>query len=175
MPEPNRFRGRIVEAFQQRVALPNGASMLLDVVRHPGGAGVVAVDGRGEVCLLRQYRPVLQEWLWEIPAGVVDAGETPRAAALRELAEETGLAAERLEPLGAVCSSPGVYTEQVHLYLATGLRAGGASPDRDELFEIRWLALDEAVAMARDGTIRDAKSVAGLWRAEAALRARAQT
>jgi ADP-ribose pyrophosphatase len=169
MPPDNRFHGRVVTAVAEPVTLPDGSRVTFDVVRHPGGAAVVAVDGEGRVCLLRHYRHVVRDWLWEVPAGKLDGDEPPRAAAERELAEETGLAAGGWESLGAMVSSPGVFTERVHLFLATELVHGVAAPEHGELYELHWVALDQAVRKARDGAIEDAKTVIALWRAAARL------
>jgi len=169
MSSSNRFRGRVVSAAAEPVTLPGGVQVVYDVVRHPGGAAVAAVDADGQVCLLRHYRPVAGGWLWEVPAGKLDAGEDPARAAARELAEEAGLAAARWQALGAMVSSPGVFTERVHLFLATGLSAGVAAPEADEVFEMHWTPLADALAMARDGAIEDAKTVIALWRAAARL------
>lgn len=165
------FAGRIVEVSVEPATLPNGACIDLEVVRHPGGAAVVALDTRGRVCLLRHYRHVVGRWLWELPAGKIDHGEPPDNTARRELLDETGLSARDWAPLGAIHSSPGVFTEVVHLYLALGLEYSAPDPDDDEVFETRWLALDEAIGWALDGKISDAKTVIGLLRARAVLAA----
>jgi len=169
MSDSNRFQGRVVSAAAEPVTLPGGVQVVYDVVRHPGGAAVAAVDGDGRVCLLRHYRHVVGGWLWEVPAGKLDGDEAPGRAAMRELAEEVGLAAAEWRALGSMVSSPGVFTERVHLFLATGLTAGVAAPEADEVFEVHWTALPDALAMARDGAIEDAKTVIALWRAAALL------
>ncbi|MCC6303466.1 MAG: NUDIX hydrolase [Gammaproteobacteria bacterium] len=163
------FRGRIVEVEVDTVGLPDGGKIDLEIVRHPGGAAAVALDERMQVCLLRQYRPVIGDWLWELPAGKIDAGEPPLETARRELAEEAGLAAAHWQGLGHMISSPGVFTERVHLYLARGLSPVPATPQAGELFELHWIPLSEALAWARDGGIEDAKSVIALVRAAARL------
>ncbi len=165
------YRGRIVELEVRRLTLPNGVVGEFDIVRHPGGAAVVAVDEHGAVCLLRQYRPILDRWIWELPAGKLEPGEAPLATARRELAEEAGVTAAAWEPLGRLVSSPGVFTEEIHLYLARGLTPVGHAAETHELFEIHWLPFAEALAQARGGEITDAKTVAGLFRAEARLQA----
>lgn len=161
------YQGRIIELDLDTVTLPDGGSLELEVVRHPGGAAVVALDGQGRVCLLRQYRPAIGAWLWEIPAGKLDAGEAPLVTARRELAEEAGVAAARWDELGHMVSSPGVFTERVYLYLARDLAAVAEAPEAGEIFEIHWVPFGDALAQARDGVISDAKSVVALFRAAA--------
>ena len=124
-PERRRaFAGRVIAVDVERVELPNGALADLEIIRHPGGAAAVAINAAREVCLLRQYRYALGGWLWELPAGKLDGGEQPLRAARRELAEEAGVTAARWTPLGEFVSSPGVFTEVVHLFLATRLATG---------------------------------------------------
>lgn len=163
------FRGRIVEVDVETVELPGGNRFELEVVRHPGGAAVVALDDQSRVCLLRQYRPVIGAWLWELPAGRIDDEEAPLRTAQRELAEEAGLAAGRWEGLGSMLSSPGVFTERVHLYLARDLTSVPDTPHPAEIFEIHWVPLDEALAQAHSGVITDAKTVVSLCRAFAKI------
>jgi ADP-ribose pyrophosphatase len=163
------YAGRIVRLELEQVELPNGARAEFEIVRHPGGAAVVALDAAGRVCLLRQYRPALGAWLWELPAGKLDAGEPPLVAAQRELAEEAGRRAGDWQPLGRMVSSPGVFTEVVHLYLARALEPVATAAEAHEVFEIHWLEFAPAVERARRGEIDDAKSVIGLLRAHAFL------
>lgn len=163
------FHGRIIEVEVETVQLPNGSNLELEIVRHPGGAAVVALDGEARVCLLRQYRPVIDDWLWELPAGKIDDQEPPFTTAQRELAEEAGLAAARWEELGSMVSSPGVFTERVHLYLARELSEVPDTPHPSEIFEVHWLPLHDVLARARNGTITDAKTVIGVCRAAAVL------
>lgn len=158
------FKGRVITLDVTDVELPNGQVAELEIVGHPGGAAAVAVNERHEVCLLRQYRHVAGGWLWEIPAGKLD-GQTPDATARNELREEAGLLAARWESLGRVISSPGVFTEVVHLYLARDLTTVPAAPERDEIFQVSWVPLASAVARALEGDIEDAKSVIALLRA----------
>jgi 8-oxo-dGTP pyrophosphatase MutT (NUDIX family) len=158
------FTGRVVTLDVAEVRLPNGHVAELEIVGHPGGAAVVAVNARDEVCLLRQYRHVAGGWLWEIPGGKLD-GQTPDATARNELREEAGQSAARWESLGRVISSPGVFAEVVHLYLARELTPVAAAPERDEVFELVWVPLAAAVGRALDGDIEDGKSVIALLRA----------
>lgn len=160
------YAGRVVTLNVERVVLPNGVETTMEIVGHPGGAAVVALNGRGEVCLLRQYRHVAGGWVWEVPAGKLD-GQPPDRVAVQELAEEAGMEAARWESLGRYLSSPGVFREVVHLYLARDLTPCGARPEHDELFEITWVPLAEALDRALRGEIEDGKSVVALARAAA--------
>ncbi|MBS0394784.1 MAG: NUDIX hydrolase [Proteobacteria bacterium] len=161
-----RYTGRVVTLDVEDVVLPNGHVARLEIVGHPGGAAVVALNEAGEVCLLHQYRHAAGGWLWEVPAGKLD-GKSPDATARAELAEEAGMVARDWLALGHVVSSPGVFREVVHLYLARGLTPVPAAPEREEVFEVRWVPLAQAVARALDGDIVDAKSVVALLRAAA--------
>lgn len=159
------FRGRVIEVNVETVTLPDGVTVDLEIIRHPGGAAAAAINERGELCLLRQYRHALGRWLWELPAGKLDGGEDPLGCARRELEEEAGVVAQHWRSLGGVVSSPGVFTEIVHLYMATGLSTGAARPESGEVFEVVWLPLAEAVRRASGGEIDDGKTVVGIFRA----------
>lgn len=154
----------------ENVSLPNGEQVELEIVRHPGGAAVVALDAQLRVCLLRHYRHAAGGWLWELPAGKLEPGEAPLVTARRELAEEAGVTAGRWSELGAVVSSPGVFTEVVHLYLARDLSPAVAARELGEVFDVTWTPLAEACERAHEGYITDAKTVIGLLRAESRLR-----
>jgi ADP-ribose pyrophosphatase len=134
----------------------------------------VAIDDRGRVCLLRQYRYVAGGWLWELPAGKIDLGEPPAVTAERELAEEAGVVAASWDSLGRMHSSPGVFAEVIHLFLARGLSEVDLGHEPDEVIEVHWVSLADALARCTDGTITDAKTLIGLFRADALLRAKAQ-
>ncbi|AGA91976.1 ADP-ribose pyrophosphatase [Thioflavicoccus mobilis 8321] len=161
------FQGRIVDVGIESVRLPNGRRTELEIIRHPGGAAAVAIDADGRVCLLRQYRHAAGGWLWELPAGKIDPGEAPFATARRELAEEAGVTAEDWSALGHLHSSPGVFTEVIHLYLARDLCLRGHTHDADEVIEIHWVPLGEALEWCRTGRITDAKTMTGLFLAAA--------
>jgi 8-oxo-dGTP pyrophosphatase MutT (NUDIX family) len=163
------YKGRIIGLTVDSVELPNGHRAELEIVHHPGGAAVVAVDAEQRVCLLHQYRYAVGGWLWELPAGKIDHPEAPLATAQRELAEEAGIAAQRWQPLGTMTSSPGVFTEQVHLFLAQQLQSVPAAAEDHEVFEVHWRPFDEALDDALCGVLTDAKSVIGLLRAAARL------
>lgn len=164
------FRGRVITVHVETVMLPNGVTEELEIIRHPGGAAVVALDADDRVCLLRQFRHAAGGWLWELPAGKLDGGEPPLSAAQRELAEEAGVSALDWQPLGTVISSPGVFTEVVHLFLARKLKQQTAAPEAAEVFATSWIPLEEALARALDGDITDGKTVIALCRAANRLR-----
>ena len=164
-----KFRGRVITVNVETVCLPNGRIADYEVVHHPGGAAIVAIDDDRRVCLLRQYRPAVGDWVWELPAGRLEPDEPPLETARRELVEEAGRSAGRWRDLGSILSSPGVFGEILHLYLAEQLTTVPDQHEEYEVFEVHWIGFDEAVARALDGRIRDAKSIVGLLRARAVL------
>ena len=133
-----------------------------EVVEHAGGAAVVAVFDDGSVLLVRQQRPAVDKALLELPAGLVDAGELPIDCARRELEEETGYTAQRLEPLARFYSSPGFSTELLHVFVAHGLRECLTNLDEDEEIEVVRLPLERAIDEVLNGEISDAKTITGL-------------
>jgi 8-oxo-dGTP pyrophosphatase MutT (NUDIX family) len=159
------FTGRVIKVSVDTVDLPNGVRLPLEIVRHPGGAAAVAIDDQNRVCLLRQYRYAAGGYLYELPAGKLEPDEPPDVTVKRELAEEAAVAASRWESLGQMVSSPGCFTEVVHLFLATGLTPAPGSPDADEVFEVEWMPLETAVEKALAGEFTDAKTVIGILRA----------
>jgi 8-oxo-dGTP pyrophosphatase MutT (NUDIX family) len=159
------YDGRVIKVSVDTVDLPNGLRIPLEIVRHPGGAAVVALDAQDRICLLRQYRHAAGGYIYELPAGKLEPGEPPEVTIKRELAEEAGMYAANWQPLGAYFSSPGVFTEVIHLYLATGLAPVAARPEADEVFEIEWWPLGQAVERARNGELADAKTIIGILRA----------
>lgn len=163
----NVFTGRVIQVNIERVELPNGATADLEVIHHPGGAAVVALDDANRVCLLRQFRHAAGGWIWELPAGKIDNREPPLDTARRELEEEAGMAADTWRSLGDCLSSPGVLTEVVHLFLATDLRPVARRPEEHEVFEVHWQPFDAVLDMARRGELRDGKSLAAVFRAAA--------
>jgi 8-oxo-dGTP pyrophosphatase MutT (NUDIX family) len=164
------FRGRVVSVTTDEVRLPNGHHALLEIVHHPGGAAAAVVDDEGRVCLLRQYRYAADGWVWELPAGKLEPGEPPLATAQREVTEEAGVRARHWLSLGVCLSSPGVFTERLHLFLATGIAPEERAHESAEVIEIHWVPLEQACTWALDGTIADAKTVIGLLRARHAAR-----
>ena len=159
------WSGRVLRLNVERVRLPNGVSAELEIARHPGGAAVVAIDDQQRVCLLHQFRHAAGGWIRELPAGKIDNAEPPLQTAGRELAEEGAVTAVHWRSLGEYLSSPGVFTEVIHLYLATGLTTVAAAPERHEVFDVEWRPFGEVLAMAQSGEIRDGKTIVGLFRA----------
>ncbi len=163
------FKGRIISVTVENVVLPNGAQLAMEIVHHPGGATVVALDNRERVCLLRQYRHAVGGWIWELPAGKIDNQEPPLETARRELAEEAGVQADKWRALGEMISSPGVFDERIWLFLASELQPVDSVPEEHEVFEQHWLPWSKALRWAHDGTLNDAKSVVALLRAASLL------
>ncbi len=168
------YQGKVIDLGLEAVELPNGESVELEIIRHPGGAAVVALDAQERVCLLRQYRYAAGGWLWELPAGKIDPGETPSGTASRELIEEAGVESDDWTDLGSMLSSPGVLTEVISLYLARDLQPATQSHEAHEVIEIHWIPLQRALEWCLDGTIKDAKTLIGLFRAEAWNKSRAR-
>jgi len=156
------YKGQVVDLGIETVCLPNATRLELEVVRHPGGAAVVALDERDRVCLLRQYRHAAGGWLWELPAGKIDPGEKADDTAKRELEEEAGLRAGDWQTLGRILTTPGFCDEVIHLYQARDLQRCNARPQAHEVIEIHWIDHAEALRRVRNGDIRDAKTVIGL-------------
>jgi len=165
------YSGRIVDLRVERVTLPNGTAVELELIHHAGASAVVAVDDAGGVVLIRQYRHAAGGYIWELPAGVLDSpSEPPEQCARRELREETGLEARDVVHLGTIFTTPGFCDERIHLFLARGLVAGGHAHEHDEVIaEIAHRPLAEALDMIRRGDIVDGKTIAGLHLAAAAL------
>jgi ADP-ribose pyrophosphatase len=158
------FRGLVVDIEQMDVRIGDKGWHTYQIVRHPGGAAVLPLHDDGTVTLIRQLRPAVDDLMIEAPAGRLDPGEDPGGCAMRELGEETGLAAGAIESLGVIHTSPGVFDEVIHLFLATGLTMTEAFPEEYEDIATIRLPLEEAVRMAGDGRISDGKTIALLMR-----------
>ena len=159
-----KFTGRVIAVDIETVTFPNGHQFELEVVQHPGGAAVVVLDDKGQVCLLRQYRHVAGQWLWELPAGKIELNEAPLLTAQRELAEEAGVTAMQWRELGKIYTSPGVFKEIIHLYMAQDIHPTVVRHEDEELIEIQWFDFKEALSWAKSGQITDAKTLIGLFR-----------
>jgi ADP-ribose pyrophosphatase len=160
------YRGRIFTVSRDRVLLPKGVESTLEIVRHPGSVVLLPMPDPGRLILVRQYRYAVDRWVWELAAGTLKPGEDPAAGAARECEEETGLAAGRVEEVGAFYPTPGYCDEKMNFFTLTDLAppAGRppASPDDDEDIRVRTFRLDEVREMIARGEIVDLKTVAGI-------------
>lgn len=164
------FTGEFIAVTVDEVELPDGRAATREIVHHPGAVAVVPLLDDGRVVMIRQYRQGAGKVLWELPAGVLAAGEQPEACARRELAEEIGQAAGELVHLLSTYTSPGFSTELIHIFLARELQAVEASSESDENIRAVPMALSEAVEMVRRGEVQNAAAVCGLLAAAAWLR-----
>ena len=156
------YSGRVVTLNLETVTLPNGLSVELEVVRHPGAAAIVPLKDDDTVVLIRQYRLAAGGYIYEIPAGKLHPGEDPGHCATRELEEEIGYRAGRLDKIATFFTAPGFTDEVMHLYVARDLIGGTQALDGDEVLEVVEMPLEKAMAHILDGTIRDAKTIIGL-------------
>ena len=156
------YTGIVINLNVDTVTLPNGLTVDLEMVRHPGAAAVVPLKDDGTVILIRQFRHAVGGFIYEIPAGKLHTGEDPMVCAARELEEEIGYRAGRLDLLSSIYTAPGFTDEVIHIYKATKLTAGRQHLDRDEVLEVIEIPLSEAIRMIETGVIRDAKSIVGL-------------
>ena len=158
------FEGKVFEVYRERVKLPHGPTATVDVVRHPAAVVILPVPEPGHIVLIRQYRHAVRQWLWEVPAGSVDPGESPETAARRECHEEIGQVPETVVRLGALFPTPGYSDEEMIFFRVSGLTepSEAAAVDEDEDIEARTFTLREARDMVRRGEITDMKTVVGL-------------
>lgn len=159
--EEQAWKGRFLDVRSAQVELPNGRVTGRDLVRHPGASAVVALTESGKIVLVRQYRTAIDRVTVEIPAGKLDPGEDPLECAKRELHEETGFSANRIQYLTTIATTPGFCDEVIHIYMATGLTFDGANPDDDEFVNVDLVPLSELIDAVLDGKIEDAKTVVG--------------
>jgi ADP-ribose pyrophosphatase len=161
-PASDVKRGFTVRVSTERVRLPNGHEVELDIVHHPGAAAVVPFVSDRDVLLIRQYRHATGGTILEVPAGKLDDGEAPEVCAARELEEETGQRTGRLEKLGWIWTSPGFTDEKIHLFSAFDLEEVPARPNEDEVIDVIRTSLDEALDLVWRGEINDGKSALAL-------------
>src|ERR687895_550306 len=157
------YSGRIINLDMDTVRFPNGSTGELEMIRHPGAAAVVPFlsDPAGDdpqLLLLKQYRYAAEEFVYEIPAGRLDPGETPLNCARRELREETGCEAERIEHLYTFYTTPGFTDERIHAFMAVGLTRGESRHERDEFITVETMTLSGALGLIQKGEIKDAKT-----------------
>ncbi len=156
------FKGAVFEVERDRLLEENGIEIVREVVRHPGGAGALPLFDDGQVALVKQYRHPARRELLEIPAGRIEVGETPEMCAAREVEQEIGFRAGRIEKLAEFYSTPGFCEEKLHVYLATDLTPSSQALDHDELVEVVYLPFAEAAQMLGSGGIEDSKTFIAL-------------
>lgn len=160
--EKSIYNGSLLHVKYRTVQLPNGSQVGRELVIHPGAVAMVPILPNGDVMLIQQYRTATQSMLYEIPAGTLEAGEDIEVAANRELREEIGYRADKLQKLGGIYVAPGYSTEFIHIYLATALVHAPLEADEDEMIALFPKPLAAALSMVYDGEITDAKTTAGL-------------
>jgi ADP-ribose pyrophosphatase len=161
------YTGRIINLDRDTVRFPDGSTGELEMIRHPGASAIVPFlsDPAGndpQLLLIKQYRYAANEFLYEIPAGRLDPGETPAACATRELREETGCAAARMEFLYTMYTTPGFTDEKIHVFMAVELEHGAAAREADEFMSVETVTLSRALQLIQDGVIKDAKTALGI-------------
>ena len=153
------YDGKLVKLDVDEVEEPGGVRATREVVRHAGSVAALPVAADGSITLIRQFRYAVGEALWELPAGKLDGGEAPEDGIQRELREEIGRRAERLEKIAFFYTTPGFCDEAMHLFRASGLVEDRKDADEDERIEVKAFTLDEAAAMIRSGEIREGKTL----------------
>lgn len=156
-------QGNLIAVHAEPVKLRDGGETVFDIVKHPGGAVIVAINDKNEICLLRQWRHAVQEYIWELPAGCLEPAEAPLKTAQRELEEEAGLLATQWSSLGEIIPSPGFSNERLHLFEARILSQGTVNLDAAEELEPHWVSLPRIHSMVKNGDIKDAKTLAALF------------
>jgi len=157
-------QGKLIALHRERVEFPNGDHSYFDIVKHPGGAVIAAINESNELCILKQWRHAIQKDIWELPAGCLEPNETPLETAKRELEEEAAVVAEHWISLGEIITSPGFSNEILHLFVARELKQGVLKLDDAEQLEAHWLPLSQVEKMAFNGEIGDAKTLSILFR-----------
>jgi ADP-ribose diphosphatase len=163
------YPGRAFTIRRDTLRMPDGHETRLDIVQHVGSVIILPLDEQGNLLFVRQYRHATGMDLLELPAGTLDGGEAPEACARREVREEAGVAAGQLEELGGFYLAPGYSTEYMHVYLATELRPDPLEADADEFLTVEPIPVEAALALAKNGGMPDAKSLAALLMAQSRL------
>ncbi len=158
------FDGRVIRVERERVTLANGHTVVIEAVRHRGSVVIVATPSPNQLILVRQFRPVINRWIWELPAGSLDPGEAPETAVVRECEEEIGLTPQRVTRMGSWFPTPGFCDEIMHFYLCDDLAppSGPVARDEDEQIEPATVSLEAVRAMIADGRVVDMKTMVGL-------------
>ncbi len=156
------FRGRRISAKVDERAFPSGKRTEVEIVECPNAVVILPIPERNNIVLLRQYRPVIEKWIYELPAGSLNPGENPEDSVLRELKEETGYRAKKVTKMFDMYMAPGYSTEIIHSYLAEDLTAGEARLEEDEELTVEILPLKVVVKMIKNNVICDAKTIASI-------------
>ena len=160
------YRGRVFQLVTENITLANGISLNIDVIRHPGAAAIIPFIRSDTVLLIKQYRHAVGDYIWEIPAGTLDLGETPIACAKRELIEETGYSGNQWQKLGEITPVPGYSDERIFIFLSTGLVHAKQKLDEDEMLDVHEVKFNDAINMIYNGEIQDSKTICGLFLAK---------
>ena len=159
------FDGKVVKLYVDTVELPDGSEAIREIVRHPGAVCVIPVTKDMDVVTVKQYRYAFEQIMLEIPAGKLEPGEDPFEAVKRELEEESGVVAKKIEYLGEIFTTVAIFDEKIHLYLATELEFKDAHPDDDEFLEVENIPLEKLYEMVMNGEIKDAKTQIAILKA----------
>ncbi|RKD34553.1 NUDIX hydrolase [Thermohalobacter berrensis] len=163
------YDGKILKLRIDTVELPDKKYSKREIVEHPGAVGIVPITENNEVVLVKQYRKAVEKVLYEIPAGKLEIGEEPLNCAVRELKEETGIIADKMEFISEFYTTPGFCDEKIYLFIAQGLEEGKANPDNDEYIDVVKLKINEVLSMINDGVILDSKTIIGILMAKRVL------
>lgn len=163
------FRGKIFDVRQDEVRLPNGRVTTLDIVAHPQAVVLVPLDDNDHIWFVRQYRHAAEEVILELPAGAIESDETPENCALREIQEEIGMSAGKIQKIGEFFLAPGYSSEYLHIFMATDLKPDPLPSDEDEFIIVERIQVDIALAIAENGQFNDAKTLAALLLARSHL------
>ena len=157
------YKGKVFRLSKERLTLPNGVTAELEIIRHPGAAAIVPLLDDHRVVMIKQYRHAVGQFIWEVPAGTLNPGESPIECARRELPEEVGYRAHSFRALGEIFPVPGYSDEHIHIFLATGLTPSRQNLDADEVLDVKPIPLEETLEMTTRGEIRDAKTIIALF------------
>lgn len=163
------YTGRVYKLIRENITLPNQVRVDLEVIRHPGASGILALTDQREVVMVRQYRHAIGDFIWEIPAGTLDTDESRLSCAKRELQEETGFSARSWQKLGEIVPVPGYSDERISLYLATQLFETAGHPEQDEYLSVHLISFDHVMKMIYQGDICDAKTISAVFMAAGEL------
>ena len=155
-------QGSLISLYKERVDLSSGNHTHFDIVKHPGGAVIAAINSDNCICILKQWRHAVNQYVWEFPAGCIEQNEDPLNAAKRELEEEAGVIANDWESLGHILASPGYSNEILHFFSAKSISEGTTNLDDAEELDVHWPPLADVYNMAKKGDITDAKTLAML-------------